>query len=47
MFIKSFDDLEKIKSFDDLEKEYEGGLCHQLCLQLGFFYVSTLKQVLK
>ena len=29
------------------EKEHEVGHCHQLCLQLGFFYVRTLKQDLK
>ena len=28
------------------EKEHEVGHCHQLCLQLVVFYVSTLKQAL-
>ena len=29
------------------EKEHEVGHCHQLCLQLVVFVVSTLKQALK
>ena len=36
-----------LESYLVKEKEYEVGHCHQLCLQLLFFYVSTLKHVLK
>ena len=36
-----------LESYLVYEKEYEVGHCHQLCLQLVVFYVSTLKQALK
>ena len=36
-----------LESYVVYEKENEGGHCHQLCLQLVVFYVSTLKQALK
>ena len=36
-----------LESYLVYEKEHEVGHCHQLCLQLVVFVVSTLKQALK
>ena len=35
-----------LESYVVYEKEHDVGHCHQLCLQLVVFYVSTLKQAL-
>ena len=36
-----------LESYLVYEKVHKVGHCHQLCLQLVVFYVSTLKQALK
>ena len=36
-----------LESYLVYEKEHEVVYCHQLCLQLAVFDVSTLKQALK
>ena len=36
-----------LESYLVYEKEHEVGHCHQVCLLLFFFVVSTLKQALK
>ena len=36
-----------LESYVVYEKEHEAGHCHQLCLQLVVFNVSTLKHVFK
>ena len=36
-----------LESYLVYEKEHEVGHCHQLCLQLVVFDVSTFKQTLK